>query len=71
MTPWQLIVQLFGLLPNLNWFAWYVFFYAFCMLVMPVLCKYRVFRFRPMVNLGLMLVVPYLFEVMLRFMPNY
>lgn len=71
MTPWQLIVQLFGLLPNLNWFAWYVFFYIFCMLVMPLLCKYRVFRFRPMVNLGLMLVVPYVFEVVLRFMPNY
>lgn len=71
VTPWQLIVQLFGLLPNLNWFAWYVFFYIFCMLVMPLLCKYRVFRFRPMVNLGLMLVVPYVFEVVLRFMPNY
>lgn len=71
MTPQQLIVQMFGLLPNLNWFAWYVFFYIFCMLVMPLLCKCRVFRFRPMVNLGLMLVVPYVFEVMLRFMPNY
>lgn len=71
VTPQQLIVQLFGLLPNLNWFAWYVFFYVFCMLVMPLLCKYRVFRFRPMVNLGVMLVVPYVFEVVLRFMPNY
>lgn len=70
-TLWGLVVQLFGLLPNLNWFAWYVFFYIFCMLVMPLLCKYRVFRFRPMVNLGLMLVVPYAVEVMLRLMPNY
>lgn len=71
MTPWQLIVQLFGLLPNLNWFAWYVFFYVFCMLVMPVLCKYRVFRFKPIVNLGLMLIVPYFFEVALHTVPNY
>lgn len=26
VTPWSLLVQMFGLLPNLNWFAWYVFF---------------------------------------------
>lgn len=38
---------------------------------MPLLCKCRMFRFRPMVNLGLMIVVPYVFEVVLRFMPNY
>lgn len=71
MTPWQLIVQLFGLLPNLNWFAWYVFFYVFCMLVMPVLCKYRVFRFKPFVNLALMMIVPYVLEVAFHMIPNY
>lgn len=71
MTPQQLIVQMFGLLPNLNWFAWYVFFYVFCMLVMPVLCKYRVFQFKPIVNLGLMLIVPYVFEIALHMIPNY
>lgn len=71
MTPWQLIVQMFGLLPNLNWFAWYVFFYVFCMVVMPVLCKYRVFRFKPIVNLGLMLFVPYCIEIALHTVPNY
>lgn len=71
VTPQQLIVQMFGLLPNLNWFAWYVFFYAFCMLVMPVLCKYRVFRFKPIVNLGLMLIVPYCIEIALHTVPNY
>ena len=71
MTPYQMIVQMFGLLPNLNWFAWYVFFYVFCMMVMPVLCKYRVFRFKPIVNLGLMLIVPYALEVVLHMMPNY
>lgn len=27
-SPWGLFVQMFGLLPNLNWFAWYVFFYG-------------------------------------------
>lgn len=71
VTPQQLIVQMFGLLPNLNWFAWYVFFYVFCMLVMPVLCKYRVFRFKPIVNLGLMLIVPYCIEIALHTVPNY
>ena len=71
VTPQQLIVQMFGLLPNLNWFAWYVFFYVFCMLVMPVLCKYRVFRFKPIANLGLMLFVPYCIEIALHTVPNY
>ena len=62
---------MFGLLPNLNWFAWYVFFYVFCMLVMPLLCKYNVFRFKPLINLALMLIVPYIFEVALHTIPNY
>ena len=71
ITVWKLIVQLFGLLPNLNWFAWYVFFYAFCMLVMPLLCHYKVFRFKPYINLLIMLSVPYIFEVILHMLPNY
>ena len=71
ITPWKLIVQLFGLLPNLNWFAWYVFFYIFCVSVMPILCKYNVFRFKPFINLALVIVVPYVFQVTLYFMPNY
>lgn len=71
ITPWKLVVQMFGLSPNLNWFAWYVFFYVFCMLVMPVLCKYRVFRFKPYINLLMMVVVPYVFELALHFVPNY
>lgn len=66
-----MVIQMFGLLPNLNWFVWYVFFYIFCMLVMPLLCRYRVFRFKPLVNLGMMLVAPYVFEVVLHMMPNY
>ena len=41
------------------------------MLVMPVLCKYRVFRFKPIVNLGLMLFVPYCIEIALHTVPNY
>ena len=71
ITLRKLVVQMFGLLPNLNWFAWYVFFYVFCMLVMPVLCKYRVFRFKPYINLLMMVVVPYVFELALHFVPNY
>lgn len=71
LTPSKMIIQLFGLLPNLNWFAWYVFFYIFCMLVMPLLCKYQVFRFKPLENLGMMLFIPYIFEVVLHMIPNY
>lgn len=71
LSPWQLVVQLFGLLPNLNWFAWYVFFYCFCMLIMPLLCRLDVFRFKSAVNLLLMLFVPYIIEVALHIMPNY
>ena len=41
------------------------------MLVMPLLCKYRVFRFKPIANLGLMLFVPYCIEIALHTVPNY
>lgn len=71
ITPEKLIVQIFGLLPNLNWFAWYVFFYIFCVLVMPLLCKYKVLRFKKYINLVLMLIIPYIFEVVLHSIPNY
>lgn len=71
ITPWKLVVQMFGLLPNLNWFAWYVFFYMFCVLVMPLLCRHKVFRFKPMINLLIMLGVPYAFEIVFRSIPNH
>lgn len=71
LTPWSLIVQLFGLLPNLNWFAWYVFFYIFCMLVMPVLYRYKIFRFKPLINLVVMVTVPYVIAIALHILPNY
>lgn len=71
ITPWKLVVQMFGLLPNLNWFAWYVFFYIFCMLVMPLLCKHKVFRYRPSVNLLIMILIPYCLEIICRFFPEY
>lgn len=71
LTPWSLIVQLFGLLPNLNWFAWYVFFYIFCMLVMPVLYKYKVFRFKPLINLAIMIIIPTVIAIVLQMLTNY
>lgn len=71
LTPWKLIVQLFGLLPNLNWFAWYVFFYIFCMLVMPLLCKLGVFRFKPLINLAGMVIIPFAIAVVLHTLPWY
>lgn len=71
LTPWSLIVQLFGLLPNLNWFAWYVFFYIFCMLVMPVLYRYKIFYFKPLINLAIMVIAPYVIAIVLHILTNY
>lgn len=71
LTPWSLIVQLFGLLPNLNWFAWYVFFYIFCMLIMPVLYRYKIFHFKPVMNLAIMIIAPYVIAVVLHTFPSY
>lgn len=59
----RIILEVFGLYPNLNWFAWYVYFYIFCMLAMPFI--YKSFRFRPIINLGLLLIGPYLIELAL------
>ncbi len=69
LTPWKLFVQLFALLPNLNWFAWYVFFYVFCMLTMTLV--YKCFRFKPIINFAIAIGVPYILEVSLHFIPNY
>lgn len=69
ITPWNIIVQLFGLLPNLNWFAWYVFFYIFCMLVAPIV--YKFLNYKPLTNLLLSIFVPYIFEVLIHSIPNY
>lgn len=68
LTPGRLVLEVFGLYPNLNWFAWYVYFYIFCMLIMPII--YRGFRFHPIVNLGILLVIPYLMELALYCVPN-
>ena len=38
---------------------------------MPVLCKYKVFRFKPYINLLMMVVVPYILELALHFIPTY
>lgn len=64
-----IFIQLFALRPNLNWFAWYVYFYIFCMLLMPVL--HKGFRFKPIVNLALAVFVPYVLEVIFHSVPNY
>lgn len=68
-TVTKLVVQLFALLPNLNWFAWYVFFHIFCMLAMPFVHKY--FKFKPIINFVIAISVPYILQVALHFIPNY
>lgn len=69
LTGRKLFINLFGLLPNVNWFAWYVFFYVFCMLVLPFV--HKILKFKPSVNFGIALVVPYIIEVILHSVPNY
>lgn len=56
---------MFGLLPNLNWFDWVRIFYIYCMHIMSVLCKYNVFRFKPWINLCMMIVILNVLEVVL------
>ncbi len=70
LTRKSLLVNLFALGDNLNWNAWYVHFFIFCMLCMPFIWK--VFKFRPIVNIGLALLVPYVMEAsLIVFVPNY
>lgn len=69
LTPTKFIVQLFALLPNLNWFAWYVFFHIFCMLIMPFV--HKCFKYKPIINFGIAICFPYILEVALHFVPNY
>lgn len=69
LTPGALVIQLFGLYPNLNFFAWYVFFYVFCMLAMPFL--YRIFRKNLLRNVLIALLIPYALEILLHSVPAY
>lgn len=68
LTLGRIILEVFGLYPNFNWFAWYIYFYILCMLVMPFI--YKKLRFRPIINLGLLLVGPYLIELVLYCVAN-
>lgn len=68
LTPKEFFIQLFALYPNLNWFAWYVFFYIFCMIVMP--CVYRRLRYSPLINLGIGIIVPYAMMALLYCIPH-
>lgn len=71
ITPWKLVVQMFGLSPNLNWFAWYVYFYIFCMLLMPILWRSKIFRYNAFINFMLIMIIPYAFEVIMHIVPFY
>lgn len=70
VTPKNLLINLFALGPNLNWNAWYVHFFIFCMLVMPWVSKG--FRFHPVVNIGLALGIPFALEAGIKVVfPNF
>lgn len=64
----SLFIQLFALRPNLNWFGWYVFFFIFCMAVMPLV--HKMLHFKPIVNVVLGVAVPYLVEVVVHVLLN-
>lgn len=66
----SILINLFALGPNLNWNAWYVYFFIFCMLVMPYV--YRVFRFPAIVNVVIALAIPYVAEAAIHVLvPDY
>lgn len=66
----NLIINLFAFGPNLNWNAWYVYFFMFCMLTMPFI--HKIFRFNLLVNLSIAVVVPYSIETAIHVLvPNY
>ncbi|WP_370781939.1 acyltransferase family protein [[Ruminococcus] lactaris] len=70
VTPKNILINLFTLGPNLNWNAWYVHFFIFCMLVMPWVSKS--FRFHPVLNIALALCVPFVLEAGIHVVfPNY
>lgn len=69
-TGKEVVINLFALGPNLNWNAWYVHFFIFCMLVMPIVSK--ILRFAPVINVGFAISVPYVLEVAIHeLIPNY
>ena len=69
-TGKEVVINLFALGPNLNWNAWYVHFFIFCMLVMPFVSK--VFRFSAAINIGLAIGVPFVLEAAIHeLIPNY
>lgn len=68
ITPVNFIVQLFALLPNINWFAWYVFFFIFCMMVMPLV--HKIFKFNPIINFAIAVIIPFALEIVIHFIPN-
>ncbi len=70
LTIKSLVINLFALGPNLNWNAWYVYFFIFCVLVMPLVSK--TFKFHPVINIGMAVGVPFVIEVVIHeLVPNY
>ena len=70
LTIKSLVINFFALGPNLNWNAWYVYFFIFCVLVMPFVSK--IFKFHPVINIGMAVGVPFVIEVVIHeLVPNY
>lgn len=69
-TGKNIAINLFALGPNLNWNAWYVYFFIFCMIVMPFASK--MFRFNPVINICLAIGIPFVLEASIHeLVPNY
>lgn len=69
LTPNLLLRNMFGLTPNLNFFAWYVYFHIFAMLVLPLYTK--LFKRSFAIDVVLAIVCCYLPEVLIHETPWY
>ena len=71
LTPQLLVRNLFGLSPNLNYFAWYVYFYIFAMLLLPVCTNSEKLWKNPWIGLFGIVGLSYVAAVVLHSLPAY
>lgn len=69
VTAENFFINLFSLRPNINWFSWYVYFYIFLMLVIPLYAKICCKNF--FINAGVTIVVTCLIAIGIHELPWY
>lgn len=71
LSPQLLVRNLFGLSPNLNFFAWYVYFYIFAMLILPVFTNWEKLWKKPWICLFSIVGLCYVAAAALHSLPIY